>query len=84
MQGGVFALRNSFMGITMPLSLLIAGPVADAVELRSIWYVSAAVIFIVTGLAFFSRDLMNIDDNKVKEKPGEETSPPVPKLENGS
>jgi DHA3 family macrolide efflux protein-like MFS transporter len=84
MQGRVFALQNSLIGITMPLSLAIAGPVADAVELRSIWYVSAAAIFIVTGFAFFSRDLMNIDDNKVKEKPGEETSPPVPKLENGS
>lgn len=83
MQGRVFALQNSLMGITMPFSLAIAGPVADAVELRLIWYVSAAAIFIVTGLSYFSRDLMNIEDNKVEEKPGEETPPPIPELENG-
>jgi hypothetical protein len=70
------------MGITMPLSLLIAGPVADAVELRSIWYVSAAVIFIVTGLAFLSRDLMSIEGNKIEEKPREDTAPLVPEPEN--
>lgn len=80
MQGRVFALQNSLMGIMMPLSLAIAGPVADVVGLRTIWYVSAAAIFTVTGLAFFSRDLMNIEDNKIDENPEEEVPLPIPEI----
>ncbi|UCC17520.1 MAG: MFS transporter [Dehalococcoidales bacterium] len=80
MQGRVFALRNSLIGIMMPLSLAIAGPVADVIGLRTIWYGSAVAIFIVTGLAFFSRDLMNIEDNKVEEKPVEENPSLFPEL----
>jgi hypothetical protein len=42
------------------------------------------MIFILTGVAFFSCDLMNIEDNKVEEEPRGETPPPVPELENGA
>lgn len=80
MQGRVFALQNSLMGIMMPLSLAIAGPVADVVGLRTIWYVSAAAIFTATGLAFFSRDLMNIEDNKIDENPEEEVPLHIPEI----
>ena len=69
MQGRVFSLERSLSVLMMPLSLAIAGPVADIVGLRPIWYVSAATIFIVTGLAFFSRDLMNIEEKKTAEEP---------------
>jgi MFS transporter, DHA3 family, macrolide efflux protein len=68
MQGKVFSLENSFAPLMMLLSLAIAGPITDIIDLRAIWYISAAVIFIITGLAFFSRDLMNIE-NKKTEKP---------------
>ena len=51
------------------LSLAIAGPVADVISLRAIWYSSAAIIFVLTGLAFFSRDLMNIEKQKTAETP---------------
>jgi DHA3 family macrolide efflux protein-like MFS transporter len=67
MLGRVFALMNSLTGIMMPLALAVAGPVADAIGLRAIWYVSAAVIFTIAGLAFFSRDLMNIENTKTEE-----------------
>lgn len=83
MQGRVFSLESSLSVLMMPLSLATAGLVADIVGLRPIWFISAAAIFTITGLAFFSRDLMNIEDSKVEEKPGEETPPPVPGLENG-
>jgi DHA3 family macrolide efflux protein-like MFS transporter len=69
MQGRIFALLNSLSGIMIPLGLAIAGPVADVIGLRAIWYGSAAIIFALTGLAFFSRDLMNIENKKVEEKP---------------
>jgi MFS transporter, DHA3 family, macrolide efflux protein len=82
MQGRVFSLEGSFSRLMMPLGLIIAGPAADAIGLRPIWYVSAAAIFIVTGLAFFSRDLMNIESRKEEEnidsksiRPASESNP---------
>lgn len=68
MQGRVFSLERSLSVLMMPLSLAIAGPVADIIGLRPIWYISATAIFTVTGLAFFSRDLMNIENQKTAEE----------------
>ena len=67
MQGRIFALLNSLSGIMIPLGLVVAGPVADSIGLRTVWYGSAAIIFGLTGLSFFSRDLMNIESKKVEE-----------------
>jgi hypothetical protein len=53
----------------VPLGLAIAGPVANVIGLRAIWYVSAAIIFTLTVIAFFSRDLMNIENKKDEENP---------------
>jgi DHA3 family macrolide efflux protein-like MFS transporter len=69
MQGRVFSLEGSLSVLMIPLSLAIAGPVADVISLRAIWYSSAAIIFVLTGLAFFSRDLMNIEKQKTAETP---------------
>jgi DHA3 family macrolide efflux protein-like MFS transporter len=69
MQGRVFSLEGSLSVLMIPLSLAIAGPVADIIDLRAIWWVSAAAIFIITGVAFFSRDLMNIEKQKAAERP---------------
>jgi MFS transporter, DHA3 family, macrolide efflux protein len=80
MQGKVFSLENSFAPLMMPLSLAIAGPITDIIDLRAIWYVSAAVIFIITGLAFFSRDLMNIESQKTSENVAQPS--PVPPVAN--
>jgi DHA3 family macrolide efflux protein-like MFS transporter len=66
MQGRVFSLEGSLSVLMIPLSLAIAGPIADIIDLRAIWWISAAVIFIITGAAFFSRDLMNIENQKTK------------------
>jgi DHA3 family macrolide efflux protein-like MFS transporter len=82
MQGRVVSLQYSVGGLMAPLALVIAGPVADAISLRTIWYVSGAMVVILTGIAFFSRDLINIENNQVEEKPREETPSPIPKLEN--
>ena len=62
MQGRVFSLQFSLGGLMNPLALAIAGPVADAIGLRTIWYVTGAMIFILSGVAFFSRDLMKLEN----------------------
>jgi MFS transporter, DHA3 family, macrolide efflux protein len=78
MQGRVFSLDGSLSRIMMPLSLAIAGPVAGVIGLRPVWWGSAAIIFIVTGLAFLSRSLMNIESQKMRENPVDETLPASP------
>jgi DHA3 family macrolide efflux protein-like MFS transporter len=69
MQGRVVSLQYALGGSMTPLALVIAGPVADAIGLRTIWYVCGAVMFLLTGAAFFSRDIMNIENQKAVEKP---------------
>jgi DHA3 family macrolide efflux protein-like MFS transporter len=68
MQGRVFALQYSLGGLMNPLALAITGPVADAIGLRTIWWVTGAVLFTLPGLAFFSHDLMTIENKKAEEK----------------
>jgi DHA3 family macrolide efflux protein-like MFS transporter len=69
MQGRVSTLVLSVTGGMMPLGLVIAGPLADAIELRTIWYISGISILALAIAGFFSRDLMNIENKKVEEKP---------------
>jgi DHA3 family macrolide efflux protein-like MFS transporter len=68
MQGRVFSLQFSLGGLMNPLALAIAGPVADAIGLRTIWYVAGAVIFTLPGILFFFRDVMNIENRKAGDK----------------
>lgn len=49
-QGRVFALIGSLAGITAPVGLLFAAPIAQALGVRS-WYLAAAAACIVMGLA---------------------------------
>lgn len=67
MQGRVVSLQYSIGSLMTPLALAIAGPVADAIGLRTMWYVAGGVIFGLTAFAFFSRDLMNIENQKAEE-----------------
>lgn len=67
MQGRVFSLEGSLSRMMMPIGLIFTGPVTDAIGLRPIWWGSAAAIFVITGLAFFSRELMNIENGKAEE-----------------
>ena len=50
MQGRVMSLVSSATSAMMPLSLLVAGPVADAVGVRA-WYVFGGVVTVIVGLA---------------------------------
>jgi DHA3 family macrolide efflux protein-like MFS transporter len=61
-QGRVFALVGSLAGITAPVGLLAAAPIAEILGVRS-WYVAAAVACIAMGLAGFAIPaLLHIED----------------------
>ncbi len=63
MQGRVFALIQSAATAMMPLSLLVAGPLADALGVR-VWYVAGGVACAVIGLfAFTVPAIMHVEEN---------------------
>ena len=63
MQGRVMSLVGSGAAAMMPLSLLIAGPVADALGVR-VWYVVGGLACIAIGLvAFAVPAIMNVEQN---------------------
>jgi MFS transporter, DHA3 family, macrolide efflux protein len=63
MQGRVFSLIQSASMAMMPLSLLIAGPIADKLGVR-VWYVAGGVLCIAIGaLAFAVPAIMHVEDN---------------------
>ena len=53
-QGRVFAVQQSLVSIGWPLSLAVAGPVADLVGL-SAWYVAGGLVAVLAGLFALSR-----------------------------
>ncbi len=64
MQGRVLSLIRAGATAMMPLSLLIAGPLSDALGMRT-WYVGGGIACIlVTLLAFFVRPIMRIEENQ--------------------
>jgi DHA3 family macrolide efflux protein-like MFS transporter len=61
MQGRVFTMLGSLVTVMTPLGLIIAGPLADLVNVR-LWFVAAGgANLLMGGLAFFSQRLMNIE-----------------------
>ncbi len=64
MQGRVFTLVSSFSSAMMPLSLAVAGPVADAIGVRT-WYVIGGAVFSVLGaVTFFVPAIVNIEQGQ--------------------
>ncbi len=63
MQGRVFALIQSAASAMMPLSLLVAGPIADALGVR-VWYLVGGLVCIAVGLiAFTVPAIMHVEEN---------------------
>jgi DHA3 family macrolide efflux protein-like MFS transporter len=61
MQGRVFTLFGSLGTAMTPLSLMVAGPVADALGVR-VWYVGAGLICLLVGLSgLFIPALLNLE-----------------------
>ncbi|MBN2147340.1 MAG: MFS transporter [Anaerolineales bacterium] len=70
-QGRVFSLISAGATGMMPLSLLIAGPVADWVGVR-VWYVAGgAICILVTIAALFIPALVNIEDDRRTAAPAQ-------------
>jgi DHA3 family macrolide efflux protein-like MFS transporter len=68
MQGRVFSLINAGATAMMPLSLLVAGPVADALGVR-FWYIAGGSICILMTLAaLFIPAIMNIEQNNQQQE----------------
>lgn len=64
MQGRVLSLIGAGATAMMPLSLLIAGPLSDALGMRT-WYIGGGTACIlVTVIAFFVRPIMQIEENQ--------------------
>jgi len=63
MQGRILTLVMSLAAAMMPLSLAIAGPVADVVGVQP-WYLAGGVLYSLVGLSgFFIRPMVNIEQN---------------------
>jgi DHA3 family macrolide efflux protein-like MFS transporter len=63
MQGRVFTVVASMSSAAFPLSLAVAGPVADAIGLRP-WYVVGGIVCVFMGLgACFVPVIVNIEQN---------------------
>lgn len=69
MQGRVMSLINSIAQAMMPLSLLVAGPIADATSLQA-WYWVAGILCALLSLGgFFIPALYNIEENHHASQP---------------
>lgn len=64
MQGRVLSLVGAGAAAMMPLSLLIAGPLSDALGMRT-WYIGGgAACILLTLVAFSIRPIMAIEENR--------------------
>jgi DHA3 family macrolide efflux protein-like MFS transporter len=74
MQGRVFTLVQSLAAAMVPLSLAVAGPVSDAIGVRT-WYIFGGVTFALVGVVlFFVPAVTKLEDGR----PQVEDSPSMP------
>jgi DHA3 family macrolide efflux protein-like MFS transporter len=75
MQGRVFTLAGSIASAMAPVGLILAGPLADTLGIRS-WYVIAGAICVLTGLAGnFIPAVMTIEENRREAEPAAPEAP---------
>lgn len=68
MQGRVFTLLSSVAMAMSPLSLIVAGPLADTFGVRT-WFVVGGLVTIVIGLSgFFNKALLTVEDGRTGTK----------------
>jgi DHA3 family macrolide efflux protein-like MFS transporter len=74
-QGRVFTLIGSLAGLTAPVGLLLAAPVAEVLGVRA-WYVAGAAACVVLGLAGFAMPALG----RIEDVPGgaEAVAHPLP------
>lgn len=69
MQGRVFSLLGAGATAMMPLSLLIAGPIADRFGIRFWYLVGGSICILMTLAATFNPAIMNIEENHNEVRP---------------
>jgi DHA3 family macrolide efflux protein-like MFS transporter len=69
MQGRVFTLINSSVTAMMPLSMLVAAPVAEFFGVRAWFLIGGALTILLTAAAFFVPSIMNMEDAMQEIKP---------------
>jgi DHA3 family macrolide efflux protein-like MFS transporter len=69
MQGRLFSLIGSISSAATPLGLVIAGPTADAVGIRYIYYAAGIGIALIGLVSFFIPSLMNMEKNAASAQP---------------
>jgi len=62
MQGRVFSLYASVITAVIPIGLVIGGPVADWLGIRSLYWIAAGAWLVILPLAMLSRSLMNLEN----------------------
>lgn len=77
MQGRVFTLLQSAASAMSPLSLAVAGPVADTIGVQA-WYIVGGLVCVLMGIGgFFVPALVHMEDNHQTNLPASDT-PLVP------
>jgi DHA3 family macrolide efflux protein-like MFS transporter len=69
MQGRVFSLYGSIVTAAFPLGLVIGGPVADALGIRSLYFIASVAWLVILCLFSLSKSLMDLENQKAAEKP---------------
>lgn len=78
MQGRVFMVMMSMANLISPLSMAVAGPVADAAGVRFLYLIAGAISFGIGTLAFFVPVVMNIEDNYQTQVSSKDEKAPDP------
>ncbi len=60
MQGRLFALFGSLTSAMTPIGLAIAGPAADSIGIRPLYFIAGASVLFILVLSLFSKSLMNL------------------------
>ena len=78
MQGRIFTLMNSITSAVTPISLLVAGPVADAVGVRFWFAVAGVTCLVCSTTAFFFPALRNLEADMQADRAHREHIQPAP------
>lgn len=63
MQGRVFSVYGSIIMAAIPLGLILGGPVADWLGIRSLYFIASGAWLVILCLFSFSKSLMDLENH---------------------